>query len=79
MAEKHLTEIEQYLIDKVREVRTTKKVSQMVLSQKIDMSDTFVGHVESKKKAAKYNVNHINAIAKALDCSVKDFFPDKPF
>lgn len=53
-------------------------MSQVTLSQSIGMSSSFVSHVESVKRRAKYNVNHLNEIAKIFDCSPKDFWPDCP-
>lgn len=50
----------------------------MALSQKIGMSSSFVSHVESAKRRAKYNINHLNEIAKIFECSPKDFWPDTP-
>ncbi len=72
------TEIEKYIIDRVREMRISNGLSQMALSQKIGMSSSFVSHVESTKRRAKYNINHLNEIAKIFGCSPKDFLPDKP-
>ncbi len=72
------TKIEKYLIQKVKEKREAAGWSQILLSQKLNMSDSFVGHVETPKRRAKYNVNHINALAKIFKCSPKDFFPEKP-
>jgi transcriptional regulator with XRE-family HTH domain len=72
------TNIEKYIIDKVREMRITKGFSQMALSQKIGMSSSFVSHVESTKRRAKYNINHLNELAKIFECSPKDFWPDNP-
>ncbi len=72
------TKVEKYIIDKVREMRISKGLSQMALSQKIGMSSSFVSHVESAKRRAKYNINHLNEIAKVFECSPKDFWPDTP-
>jgi len=72
------SKIEKYIIAKVREIRIYKGFSQMALSQKIGMSSSFISHVESPKRRAKYNINHLNAIAKVFECSPKDFWPEKP-
>ena len=72
------TKIEEYIINKVREMRIANGLTQMALSQKIGMSSSFVSHVESTKRRAKYNINHLNEIAKVFSCSPKDFWPDKP-
>lgn len=73
-----ISEIEAYIIEKVKEKRIQHGLSQLALSQKLDMNDSFVSHVESSSKRAKYNVNHINALSKALNCSPKDFLPQEP-
>lgn len=73
-----ITEIEQYVIDKVRERRIHAGITQVILSNLIDTSDKFVGNVESGKSKHKYNLNHLNKLANILECSIKDFFPDQP-
>lgn len=73
-----LDEIERYVISKVRETRETKKITQEELSLSIGKNITFISQVEAPSKKAKYNVVHLNLIAKALDCSPKDFWPEKP-
>ncbi|WP_211267553.1 helix-turn-helix domain-containing protein [Pseudotamlana agarivorans] len=72
------TEIETHIILKVKDMRMKKKISQVTLSQCLGMSSSFVSHVESVKRRAKYNINHLNEIAKIFDCSPKDFWPEKP-
>jgi len=72
------TKIEKFIIARVKEKRVEKGYSQMELSQKIGMSDSFVGHVETPKRRAKYNINHINSFARVFKCSPGDFLPDKP-
>jgi transcriptional regulator with XRE-family HTH domain len=74
----NLTKIEAYIVKRVKEMRENAEISQISLSQKLGMSESFVSHVETPKRRAKYNVNHINALAKVFKCSPKDFFPDKP-
>ncbi|OJY84651.1 MAG: transcriptional regulator [Sphingobacteriales bacterium 40-81] len=73
-----MTKIEKYVIEKVKEKRDAAGWSQILLSQKLSMSDSFVSHVETPKRRAKYNLNHLNALAKIFKCSPKDFFPEKP-
>ncbi len=73
-----LTRIEKYIIARVKEKRSDSGISQIALSQKLNMSDSFVGHVETPKRRAKYNINHLNALAKLFRCSPRDFLPEKP-
>lgn len=70
-----LTEIEVFVIKKVKEFRTEKKVSQAELSDRIGVSLGFIGKVESFKYNTKYNLNHINKISKALEISPRDLLP----
>jgi|TARA_R100000501_G_C2613558_1_gene107564 transcriptional regulator with XRE-family HTH domain len=72
------SKIEIHIIEKVKEKRKEKGLSQIALSQKLNLSDSFISHVESKNRRAKYNLNHLNEIAIVLDCSPKDFWPEKP-
>jgi len=51
----------------------------MALSQKLGLSDSFISHVESETRRAKYNINHLNEIALILECSPKDFWPENKF
>lgn len=73
-----LTRIEKFIIEKVKEKRLELGLTQIELSQKLNMSDSFVGHVENPNRRAKYNINHLNALSKVLKCSPKEFWPDKP-
>jgi len=73
-----ITPIEQYVIDKVRELRLEKGISQRELARLLDLTDGFIGKVETPKERAKYNLEHLNAIAKILKCSPKDFLPGEP-
>lgn len=72
-----LTEIEIFVIQKVREIRIFNKLSQAELADKIDVSPGFIGKVESFKSNTKYNLNHINKISKALNISPKDILPNR--
>lgn len=72
------TAIELYMIQKVKEKRTELGMSQSVLADCLNLSKGFIGNVENPKCRAKYNLNHLNEIAKIMNCSLYDFFPDKP-
>lgn len=79
MAEPLHTPIEQYVIDIVRQKRIEKGYSQKDLADLLDLSIGFIGDVENPKYRAKYNLNHINELAKIFECNPKDFLPDTPF
>ena len=63
------TEIELYVINKVKELRKAAKLSQEKLSLELKLDSSFVGHAERLSREEKYNLNHINEIA--------SFFPPK--
>lgn len=73
-----LDEIERFIIKKVREQREKKEFTQVSLSLALGKSTTFISDIEAPSKKAKYNIKHLNDIAKILECSPKDFWPDKP-
>lgn len=79
MAETLHSRIEQYVIDKVKEKRIEKGYSQKELAYMLDVSVGFIGDVENPKYRAKYNLNHINELARIFECSPKEFLPDEPF
>lgn len=71
------TEIELYVIDRVKEIRVSKGISQAKLAHLIDLSVGFVGNVENPKHVAKWNLNHLNRISKELRVPFKEFFPNQ--
>jgi transcriptional regulator with XRE-family HTH domain len=77
MAKSLLSPIEQYVVDVVKKLRIEKGYSQKELAYQLDMSLGFIGDVENPKYRAKYNLNHLNELAKIFECSPKDFFPEK--
>jgi transcriptional regulator with XRE-family HTH domain len=77
MPKKLHSKIEQYVINAVRNKRIEKGISQKELAYMLDVSIGFIGNIENPEYRAKYNLNHLNEIAKVLDCSPKDFLPEK--
>lgn len=73
-----LDEIERYIISRVKEIREVKGVTQEQLSLSLGKNITFISQIEAPSKKARYNVKHLNDIAKILNCSPKDFWPEKP-
>jgi len=78
MPKDRLTEIENYVILKVREKREALGITQESLSHRLCKNSSYIAHIEAPSKNAKYNIQILNEIAKVLCCSPKDFWPDKP-
>jgi ribosome-binding protein aMBF1 (putative translation factor) len=72
------SKIDTYVIDRVKEKRIEKNLSQADLAYELEMSVGFIGKVESSKYPAHYNLKHINDLAKILKCNPQDFLPKKP-
>lgn len=73
--------IDQYIINNVREMRKKRKISQEKLAYALGFeSKAYIGAIESNNPARDetYNTYHLNEIAKILECSPKDFWPDNP-
>ncbi|MFA4866706.1 MAG: helix-turn-helix transcriptional regulator [Pedobacter sp.] len=80
MADKSNTsEIDLFVIARVKKMREEAGLTQSQLAFKMDVSYGFIGQVESSSHRAKYNINHLNKLAKIFDCDFNAFFPDKPF
>jgi transcriptional regulator with XRE-family HTH domain len=61
-----------YVIDKIRGIRVQKAISQLALSQKAHLSQSFLASIETGKKQP--SVLTIIKIANALEVSPKAFF-----
>jgi transcriptional regulator with XRE-family HTH domain len=77
-APKKKSQIDLYVIEKVKEKRIAAKMSQADLAYELGVSNAFIGRVESPSTLTRYNFQHINKIAAILDCNLKDFLPEKP-
>jgi transcriptional regulator with XRE-family HTH domain len=72
-----IPEIDWYVINRVREVRTAKGISQEQLSIRMGFSEGFVAKVETFTDPAKYNLKHLNQIARALGVGFSELLPAK--
>ena len=64
----------QYVVGRIREIRVQKSISQLELSVKTNMSQSFLASVEKGKKQP--SVLTLLRIASALEVSPKIFFPE---
>lgn len=66
------------IIDKVKELRIQKNLTQDDIAAILNISRGFVGQIESPNSESKYNLNHLNKLALEMGCSPQDFIPEKP-
>ena len=69
------TAIENYVVAYAKTLRVEAKMTQAELAFKLNVSTGFVGKVESKISTSKYNLNHINQMAKIFEVSPQSFLP----
>ncbi len=72
------SQIEIYVIGEVRKKRLEIRMSQSELANHLNVSNGFIGQVESHKYGTKYSIDQLNKIASVFSCSPKDFFPELP-
>jgi transcriptional regulator with XRE-family HTH domain len=63
-----------YVIGQIKKIRTRKGISQMELSLRSELSQSFLANLEKGKKQP--SVLTIIKIADALEVNPKDFFPE---
>lgn len=78
-AQENISELDQHVIDFVRNFRLEKGLTQLDVANGIYVSRGFINDVESANKPAKYNLRHINALADYFNISLHQFFPAKPY
>jgi transcriptional regulator with XRE-family HTH domain len=78
MAASRKSDIEAFVINKVKEKREQRNLSQSELAVELNVSNGFIGQAESSNSPTKYNLNHLNRLAIIFECSIKDFMPEKP-
>ena len=62
------------VIQKVKEFREYRELGQRDIAAILGVTEG----IESPNSASKYNLNHLNTLAKELQCSPKDFIPENP-
>lgn len=72
------TKFEIAVIENVIRMRVANGLSQYDIATILGLTSGFVGQIESPTHTSKYNLNHLNKLAHAMKCSVKDFIPEKP-
>lgn len=71
-----ISKLDYEIINRVRELREQKGISQRDLSEIMGLSKSFVGKVEALGQPDKYSIRHLTLISKAL--KLKSFIPLLP-
>ena len=58
------SEIELYIIRKVKERRIQINISQRYLADCLNVSQSFIQQIEDENTSIAYNIDHLNAVAK---------------
>ncbi|MGK6353410.1 hypothetical protein [Parapedobacter sp. DT-150] len=58
--------------------RILRKKPQSYIAMLLDVTDGYIGQVESHKSPSMLSHDQINEIAKDFECSPRIFYPDKP-
>ncbi len=70
---KKITEQDYRLGRKIQKIRREKGLTQEQLAEKVKVSTTFIGYVETGYR--RPNLKMVYKIARALNAKVKDIFP----
>ena len=74
MSKTHTT-IEAYIIEAVKKRRLKMDINPHRLSLELGIVHDFVGRTEAYTRGYKYNSNHLNELAKILDCNIPTSIP----
>lgn len=70
-----ISEIDQYVIDFVKNLRSEKELKQEDIANILGVTRSFIQDIENPKRRAKYNLSHINLLADYFSLSPRDFLP----
>lgn len=70
-----ISHLDYLIIANVKNLRSKLGLSQVSLTQKMGLSEGFVGKVELFTERAKYSIRHIKLLASALNCTIQDVLP----
>lgn len=71
------TALDFYVADTVKALRLKHKMTQADLGFALGVTATFIGHIENPNHRAKYNISHLNKLAKIFSCSPRLFLPEQ--
>jgi transcriptional regulator with XRE-family HTH domain len=73
-----ISKIDKYIIDRIKKRRKKLGITGQELSFKLGKAESYISQFEGPSSGKKFNSVMINEIAKALSCSPRTFWPEKP-
>lgn len=71
----HENDVDRYLIERVKELRGEKGLSQAKLAHLLDVSPGYIGHVERSSTRAKYSLRMVVKLKEIFGCTYDDLLP----
>ncbi len=65
------------VVENVKKKRKELNRPQSYIAMILDVSDGYIGQIESPRYPSMYSLNQLNIIAKDFECSPKDFMPER--
>ena len=66
------------IVEKVKEERKKRNISQLKLANMLEFSSpNYIAKIETRKHNVSYNLTHLYKIAEAFDMEATDFIPSK--
>jgi len=65
------------IVDLVRQKRREHKLTQENIATCLNVTPGYIGQIESLTEPSMYTHDQLNILALEMECSPKDFYPDK--
>ncbi|WP_157257995.1 helix-turn-helix domain-containing protein [Pedobacter ginsenosidimutans] len=63
------------IVENVKRIRNQHKKYQPYIAMVLEVTDGYIGQIESVRSASMYSFDQLNKIAQEFNCSPKDFMP----
>jgi transcriptional regulator with XRE-family HTH domain len=65
------------IVDLVRQKRRQMKLTQEYIANCLDVTPGYIGQIESQTEPSMYTHDQLNLLSIEMECSPKDFYPEK--
>lgn len=66
-----------FIINKIRKIRMSKKISQLDISELLNISSGQVGNIETPKRSHKYTLSQLHLLCDEFKINIYDLFLDE--